>query len=473
MRGPDHPMGVRRGRGRFLAVAIAALFIGSALGVATAAVPGGQSWAKLYDGPANDADWAYSTAASPDGSKVFVTGQSLGTTSDFDYATVAYDAVSGARLWTKRYNGGGNGGDGGLAVGLSPDGSRVFVTGWSTAATFQTEYVTIAYDASDGTRLWRARYHGGGSNLAYALVVSPDGRSVYVSGGTYSSTSGSDFGTVAYDSATGARLWTRRYNGPANGDDSVYFSGLGVSPDGSTLVVTGYSAGATSDLDYATIGYDAVTGKRLWAKRYNGRADGADTPSGLSVSGDSSAVFVTGSSTTASNTSDYATVAYDLSTGDRLWVRRFDGPASSFDFGLGVGTSPDGSRVFVTGGSAGPTDYDYATLAYDASTGAEIWMKRYNGPTDLEDRAVAVGVSPDGMAVYVTGSSYASTKQFATLAYEASTGARLWVKRYDAPSGSDDTPWDLAVAPDGSGVFVTGYTEGPTPGDFATVAYAP
>ena len=458
---------------RLLAVAITAVAIGSALGVATAAVPGQQVWAKLYDGPANDTDYAYATAASPDGSRVFVTGQSFGTTSDFDYATVAYDAVSGSRLWTKRYNGGGNGGDGGLAVGVSPDGNRVFVTGHSTAGTFQTEYATIAYDASDGTRLWRARYHGGGSNVAYTLVVSADGGSVYVSGGTYNSTSGSDFGTVAYDSDTGARLWTRRYNGPANGDDSVYFNGLNVSPDGSTLVVTGYSAGATSDLDYATVGYDAVTGKQLWAKRYNGRANGADTPSAISVSGDSSAVFVTGSSATASNASDYATVAYDLSTGERLWATRYDGPAGSFDFGQGVGASPDGSRVFVTGGSAGSTDYDYATLAYDATTGAEIWMKRYDGPADLDDGAVALGVSPDGMAVYVAGYSYASTRQFATLAYEASSGARLWVKRYDAPSGSDDTPWDLAVAADGSGLFVTGYTEGPMPPDFATVAYAP
>ena len=46
-----------------------------------------------------------------------------------------------------------------------------------------------------------------------------------------------------------------------------------------------------------------------------------------------------------------------------------------------AGVSPDGSKVFVTGYSVGSASgYDYATVAYDASTGSELWVKRYDGP---------------------------------------------------------------------------------------------
>jgi hypothetical protein len=77
--------------------------------------------------------------------------------------------------------------------------------------------------------------------------------------------------------------------------------------------------------------------------------------------------------------------------------------------------------VFVTGYSVGSTgDEDYATLAYDASTGVKLWLRRYNGPGDGVDEARALDVIPDGSAVVVTGSSTGSTglSDYATLAYK-------------------------------------------------------
>ncbi len=57
--------------------------------------------------------------------------------------------------------------------------------------------------------------------------------------------------------------------------------------------------------------------------------------------------------------------------------------------------SPDGSEVFVTGFSFGSTSGgDYATLAYDASTGAELWAKRYSGPGNDYDLAYRLGGEP-------------------------------------------------------------------------------
>ena len=89
-------------------------------------------------------------AVNPSGTQVFVTGSSDGgTATGSDYATVAYSAVTGARLWASRYNGPGSAAaapDAGCCVIVSPGGTRVFVTGSSARRTGTgSDYATLAY----------------------------------------------------------------------------------------------------------------------------------------------------------------------------------------------------------------------------------------------------------------------------------------------------------------------------------------
>jgi WD40 repeat protein len=189
---------------------------------------------------------------SPDGSVVFVVGYGF---SRVDYATVAYDAATGQRLWSTRYNGPGDDNDFPYALAVSPDGSKVFVTGSSTGMTSGYDYATIAYDAATGTGLWMARYNGpgNGSDGAYAAVVSPDGLTVIVTGGAEGISSSSDYTTLAYDAGSGAPRWIARYNGSANASDNA--SDLGLSPDGSVVFVTGNADTTDLNPDYVTIAY--------------------------------------------------------------------------------------------------------------------------------------------------------------------------------------------------------------------------
>ena len=359
---------------------------------------------------------------------------------------------------------------------MSPDGARVYITGFTQGANGR-DYLTVAYDAATGSVVWATTYHhSSDGSFANDIAVSPDGTRVYVTGESTGTGRNIDYATVAYDAATGDQVWVRRYDGPGNFADEA--SAIAVSPDGGNVFVTGVSYGTGTEYDYATVAYGAETGTKAWVRRYNGTGNSEDDASSVLVSPDGSRVYVTGGSSGPGGPSnfDYATVAYGAASGERLWARRYLGPGGLGDFGTALAQSPDGTRVYVSGLSSGVgTDSDYATLAYDADTGMTVWVRRYNGPGNSTDQATAIAVSPDGARVYVTGSSVGtvSGSDYGTLAYDADTGTKLWKRRYDGPASQRDDAAALAVSPDGSRVFVTGSSVGSSfDEDFATVAYS-
>jgi outer membrane protein assembly factor BamB len=455
----------RSSRTRFLPPFLLVTFVLASVdspGAASVIAPGSELWVKRYNGPGGN-DAAYSVAVSPDTARVFVTGGSAGSTSGQDYATFAYDASSGTQLWARRYNGHSNLDDNAVAVAVSPDGTRVFVTGQSALSGFNVDLATLAYDASTGAKLWVKRFKRPQTDYAISITTSPDGTKVFMTAGFFKQES--EYATLAYDASSGGKLWGSRYTGSAHS--------VAVSPDGTKVFVTGDTAGSIgSDYDYETLAYDASSGTTLWVKRYNGPADDYDSAYSVAVSPDGTKVFVTG--TSAGSTSyggDYATVAYDAVTGSELWAKRYNGPGNRDDLANSVAVSPDGTDVFVTGWIFDST-YDYATLAYDASSGAKQWMRRYDG--NGGDRALRVAASPVGTKVFVTGFTRGSTshQDYGTFAYDASTGAKLWLGRYNGAGNGDDIAYSVAVSPDDTMVFVTGISVGTTSTDYATIAYA-
>jgi DNA-binding beta-propeller fold protein YncE len=204
--------------------------------------------------------------------------------------------------------------EGGLA--LSPDGKTAFVTGWgSGTASHPVVYETVAYATASGTQLWASSYaHGAAVSEAHSVAVSPDGKTVFVTGASDNAFEGSAFATVAYRASSGAQLWASRYQGKLPGFD--YATQLAVSPDGTRLIVTGssnFTPGAPQPADYTTVAYATKDGTRLWARRYAGFNKGT-TVRAVAVSPDGSTVFVTGSmvyeTLPGGGVSVFATVAY-------------------------------------------------------------------------------------------------------------------------------------------------------------------
>ncbi len=469
---------------------MAAAFGLAALPAPVQAQPGTTLWIARYNGPGDFLDVANDVAVSPVGDLVVVTGLSDGLRGSgrypvlwADYATIAYDAATGSPRWVRRYDGPARGWDNAQAVAVSPDGSRVFVTGGSKGTGTGQDFATVAYEGDTGQRLWVARYDAAGrTDEAIAVLVSPDGDRVFVAGrrldgltpvGNYVQS----FAVVAYDTATGGVLWTARYDGPGVRDvawDAV------LSSDGTTVFVTGWGKDGGTPIVGVAVAFDATNGALLWEAR--SRSIVSATAAALADGG--TALVAVGPAR-----GGIGTVAFDAATGEELWAEVLETPTGYGD-AYDVAVSPDGSRVHVAGtGTWGgrPSCYndDYTTITYEARTGAELWMARYDGPGQGFDWAQGVATSPDGSRVYVTGESAGfgsvfgceqgeprTGQDYATVAYDAATGQQLWAERFDSPEpGKYDSAHALAVGLGGT-VYVTGESHGGGYRDFATIEYA-
>jgi len=311
----------------------------------------------------------------------------------------------------------------GRAITVSPDSSKVFITG-PQPTTSSDDYLTIAYQASTGTRLWTATWAGpdGLFDAAIAVGVTPDGLRVIVTGYNQTHERGDEWLTVAYSASTGAQLWFNGFNA-AVGEFEDIPSGLAVSPDGSFVVVAGSARNSATNGDMTTVAYNALTGAQLWVGTYRDpRSTDLNTSTAVAVSPDSTKVFVTGTDGLFPGHRSFETTAFDAATGTLQWATPYDGPPDGLgdNFGSSVAVSGDGSVAVVTGGSQGMLglDYDFATLAYDTATGAQQWLRRYNPAIFSHDLPAQLAIVPGADRVAVTGTSQSqnpSTSYFATV----------------------------------------------------------
>jgi len=430
-----------------------------------AAVPGGtQLWAQRFGG-AHLTAYATSVAASPDKSAVYVTGFTVKSTGLRDYVTAAYSAATGAQLWRSRYQGTVNHPRGDTSadipsITVSPDGSTVFVAGDLAHGTYRNSYLILAYNAATGAQAWVAGY--GDASIAgfRAVAVSPDSATVFVTG-TQDRVGGSAFRSYL-TVALNASTGNQLWVAQTVFPRFVphTVTSIAVSPDGSKVFVGGSSG---------TVAYNAATGAQLWLDRY--KLAWERFLVSLAVSPDSATVYVTSGSSTPTTVRHYWTAAISAVTGAKLWQATYHGAGTAVKIGTtSLALSPDGSAVYVTGTA---NANEYTTIAYAAATGKQLWLAQSPNKGDTGTPAF-IAASPDGSKVAVTGSSAQANGQlgYETAAFAAGTGARLWTAAYQGPGGEPSSPAGIVFSHTGARVIVTG-SSGPSggPSEYATVGY--
>ena len=212
---------------------------------------------------------------------------------------------------------------------------------------------------------------------------------------------------------------------------------------------------------------DAVT--QQWVKRYDGPHKMNDQAIAIALDTNGN-IYVTGFSYNKYSYSDYVTIKYN-SAGQQQWVRRYDGPSGMDDHATAIAVDTKGN-VYVTGTSSSTSIVkDYATIKYNTN-GQLQWIRRYNGSRIDTDQANAIAVDTKGN-VYVTGQSKNNhwNYDYTTIKYDTN-GKRQWVKRYDGPGAGND--YATAIALDAkANVYVTGHSANRffSNKDYATIKY--
>lgn len=418
-------------------------------------------WVRTYNGEGNGNDIAYAIDLDDSGN-IYITGRIFPASAAwFDYGTIKY-TLDGNQEWVKTYNGPAGADDWALAITVfSPD--AIYVTGKSNGAP-NYDFVTVKYDGA-GAEQWVRGFSGAGGNDVACDIATDISGNIFVTGFVYSNPMVyTDYATLKYD-PLGNLIWSRIFNGPANGDDS----GRAVAVDLSgNVYVTGqvkFSSTPYAIRDYGTVKYDN-NGNQIWFRNYNGPPNQDDHACDITTD-NSGNIYVTGKSTGVFL--DYATIKY-ASDASVLWVQRYSGPGGGIDVARQVVVDNNGN-VYVTGVSfGGETDYDYATIKY-TSDGAFVWVNRYNGPANSTDEANALALDQAGN-IYVTGFSIGSGtgRDWLTIKYDPD-GNTVWEHRYNGPGNNDDIAYDLIID-QYNNVFVTGSrdTTGRV-GDCTTIKY--
>ena len=374
---------------------------------------GKQLWVARYNGESSGADWVDALALDSMGN-VLVTGSSAGSGTDFDFATVKYDA-QGRQLWVRRYDGPVHGPD--RVKGMAVDAAgNVYVVGDSSGHEGRAESATLKY-GSDGDLLWAARSSesdGGGLSLS-AIAVDSDGN-VYVAGRKTQEAGNSDFVTIKYDS-DGNRLWTAYRDWGAN-DDARF---LTLDSQGHAYVAGSslryaQDPGKTAHEDVALVKY-AHDGKELWTASFNGGSVTDDVASAMRIDLEGH-VYVTATSygeMSDGSSADFTTLKYD-SDGRQLWSAPYQGIGETADAVYDAILDSSGA-VYVLGYERGGPDREswLITLKFDADGNGQ-WVMRHEGMATAGAGALAVD---DLGAVWISGSDTAG-RDYLTLKFRQS-----------------------------------------------------
>ena len=313
------------------------------------------------------------------------------------------NAAGGDLLWQDAVDGGAKAGD--MAHAVAVFGGMVFAAGELQKLGISS-FAIRAYDSATGALVWTDRPAGEpGQDFANDVDASEQGVVVC---GTVSEAGAGKFGVRFYGLTDGHLIWE---------DQSQFGSADACDVLGTTVYVAGNIRNSTTGPDFTVRAYDSATGVLLWEDQFDGGAEVGDFAHAFSIA--SGRLYAVGRIQQTAGNDDIVIRSYDAHTGAVIWHQVFAGPAGESDEAFDVAVGRD--RVFVAGRASFIPDstglLTWAVQAYSADTGKLLWAD-YHQKQEVDDivvqdeRVIAVGTRQGGPAVI--------------RAYDARSGNILW-----------------------------------------------
>jgi 6-phosphogluconolactonase (cycloisomerase 2 family) len=349
-------------------------------------------------------DGARIPLVSPDGKHVYVT-------SNFDNSLSAFtrDAASGKLTYVETHTDGASGVDGLEAVegaAIAPDGNHVYAAGTNDDAV-----AVFARNATTGALAFVESKKNGvggitGLDGVYSMVVSPDNIHLYVSGFL------DDSLAVFKRSATsGSLTFIESLKDGVGGVDGLDGArAVVVSPDGKNVYVS-----SSNDHAVAAFKRDSSTGMLTYVESEKDGVASVDGMLGawwVDIAPDGNHLYATGR-----DDDSVAVFSRESASGTLAFVefiQRGTGGADLLDETHGVAVSPDGKHVLV---AAARFDDALTVFSRNAATGKLTFVSalrdNVSGVNGLAD-PFGIAISPDGTHVYVGGSADDAVSVFTT-----------------------------------------------------------
>lgn len=249
--------------------------------------------------------------------------------------------------------------------------------------------------------------------------------------------SSGDIVLKAFDASTGRRRWSRSYGGPRS--EALTAGALGRK--GRTLFVAGTKmrAGRT---DWIVAAFSVRTGRVLWERTYGG--GGHDAPGQILFDGRNDAIYVAGGVSRRRPTA--AVVAYDSSSGRRLWVRERRPYRREW---IVLGVDLRARDLYVLERSSCRTSgcrKDGLTLTRAMPTRSGFHLE-WSGPLSERDGSIVFGPSPleaTAGGVIVGGVQY-DEATYEVSFFERAWGRRRWTANPD-PAGEPSVTYPILAA---------------------------
>jgi hypothetical protein len=321
-------------------------------------INGVQQWIKYFDGGDDD---VASDIKIDKNNFIYLSGATRMLSGDIASIILKYN-YDGDTVWVRKmYLAGTNRSS--LSIAIDTSGSIYGCGGTVTLVPYERREVFAVKYNSDGVQQWQTTYNGGGNNWVMGSGIDVDWLgNTYIEGYKLLG-SLKQFLTLKLNQAGGV-VWDKTFSAEFNSNNNSHL--IKVSPNGNHIYVGGTISTVASSSDFQIVQYNSA-GDTLWTRRYNGPANGSDGISDM-VMDDSLNIYVTGSSVGNGTSYDCATIKYDKN-GQQKWLVRYNGPSGNKDDYSASITLDNQNNFYICGktdlGSFNPEiQYDFLTIKY-------------------------------------------------------------------------------------------------------------